>query len=190
VSTIEDCKADCTKQKYVLKAIHADFLSKTSFKIMDDGIVTTMRLFYKNIVLPNKYGKTYNIGNVFAGVKFKDHESRTLQAEREHFQRESTDVEFSSVSIATSDSCGIETDTFSEWISVGGPIKGSFAITYKPVILDAIQDYISNFGVYVEDPCQAIDNNRKITLTPGYLTSRDLKYHEGTNSTFWLRTVC
>jgi len=57
VRKIEDCKADCTKQKYVLKANHGDFLSKTSFKIMDDGIVTTMRLFYKNIVLP-RFGKT------------------------------------------------------------------------------------------------------------------------------------
>jgi hypothetical protein len=76
---------------------------------------------------------------------------------------------------------------------MGGPIKGSYAIKYKPSSItehNNYQDYISNFGVYVEDPCQAIDNKRKITLTPGYTTSRDLKYHEGTDSTFWLRTVC
>jgi hypothetical protein len=73
---------------------------------------------------------------------------------------------------------------------MGGPIKGSYAIKYIPYLEDLYQDYISDFGVYVEDPCQAIDNKRKITLTPGYTTSRDLKYHEGTNSTFWLRKVC
>ena len=73
---------------------------------------------------------------------------------------------------------------------MGGPIKGSFAIKYTPTFYDNNQEYISNFGVYVEDPCQAIDNKRKITLTPGYTTSRDLKYHEGTDSQFWLRSVC
>jgi hypothetical protein len=73
---------------------------------------------------------------------------------------------------------------------MGGPIKGSYAINYIPRLKDNYQDYISNFGVYVEDPCQATDNKRKITLTPGYTTSRDLKYHEGTDSQFWLRTVC
>ena len=67
---------------------------------------------------------------------------------------------------------------------MGGPIKGSYAINYIPLAKDNLQDYISNFGVYVEDPCQAVDNKRKITLTPGYTTSRDLKYHEGTDSTF------
>jgi hypothetical protein len=73
---------------------------------------------------------------------------------------------------------------------MGGPIKGSYAIKYKPSLTDNAQDYISNFGVYVEDPCQAIDNKRKITLTLGYTTSRDLRYHEGTDSTFWLRKIC
>jgi hypothetical protein len=34
---------------------------------MGDGIVTAMRLFYKNIVVLYD-GKTYNNGNVFVGV--------------------------------------------------------------------------------------------------------------------------
>jgi hypothetical protein len=99
---------------------------------MDDGIVTTMRLFYKNIVVLDESGKTRNNGNVFAGVQLKDHESRKIQAKREHFQRDSQLEDFSRVPIGTSDFCGIETDISSEWISVGGPIKGSFAIKYKP----------------------------------------------------------
>ena len=42
-------------------------LSKTTFKLMGDSIVTTMRLFYKNIVVPRD-GKSWNNGIVFAGV--------------------------------------------------------------------------------------------------------------------------
>jgi len=90
-----------------------------------------MRLFYKNIVFLND-GKTWNNGNVFAGVQLIDHESRKIQAKREHFLRDSIADEFSRVSIRTVDSCGTETDMSSEWISVGGPIKGSFAIKYTP----------------------------------------------------------
>ena len=63
----EDCRADCSGRKYVLKARHADVLSKTTFKLMGDSIVTTMRLFYKNIVVLRD-GKTWNNGNVFVGV--------------------------------------------------------------------------------------------------------------------------
>ena len=109
---------------------------------------------------------------------------------KEYFERDTIAEEFEIYSIGTSDSCGFETGTSSEWIFMGGPIKGSYVIKYSPILPDTLQDYISNFGVYVEDPCQAIDNKSKINLTPGYTTSRDLKYHEGTDSTFWLRTVC
>ena len=51
VRKTEICRADCSGRKYVLKARHDDYLWKTTFKLMDDGIVTAMRLFYKNIVL-------------------------------------------------------------------------------------------------------------------------------------------
>ena len=67
VRKTEDCRADCSGLKYVLKAAHGDLLSKTTFKLMGDGVVTAMRLFYKNIVLLYG-GKTWNNGNVFAGV--------------------------------------------------------------------------------------------------------------------------
>ena len=67
VRKTEDCRADCSGRKYVLIASHYDVLSKTTFKLMGDGIVTAMRLFYKNIVLLDG-DKTWNNGNVFAGV--------------------------------------------------------------------------------------------------------------------------
>jgi len=51
---------------------------------MGDGIVIAMRHFYKNIVVLFD-GETWNNGNVFVGVKLKDHESRKVQARREHF---------------------------------------------------------------------------------------------------------
>jgi len=95
----EDCRADCSGRKYVLMAGNADHLSKTFFKLIGDGIVTAIRIFYKNIVLLDKRGKTWNNGNVFAGVQLKDHESRKVQAKREHFQRNAYYVEFSRVSI-------------------------------------------------------------------------------------------
>ena len=67
VRKTEDCRADCRGRKYVLLASHYDLLSKTTFKLMGDGIVTAMRLYYKNIFVLNG-GETYNNGNVFAGV--------------------------------------------------------------------------------------------------------------------------
>ena len=57
VRKTEDCTADCSDQKYFLKARHFVSLSKTYFKILDEGIVTSMRLFYKNIVF-HLEGKT------------------------------------------------------------------------------------------------------------------------------------
>ena len=71
----------------------------------------------------------------------------------------------------------------SGYISIGGPIKGSYAIKNGE---DESYDYISDFGVRVEDPCQAVDNKRSINLDPRNTTIKDLKYHDGTDSHFWL----
>ena len=43
--------------------------------------------------------------------------------------------------------------------------------------------------MYVEDPCQPVDNKHNIHLSPTYTTVKDLKYHNGTDSEFWL-TQC
>jgi hypothetical protein len=51
VRKTEDCRADCSGRKYILNAGYANFFSKTTFKLMGDGIVTSMTLFYKNIVV-------------------------------------------------------------------------------------------------------------------------------------------
>ena len=83
--------------------------------------------------------------------------------------------------------CGTETETSSGWIPVGGPIKGSYAVKNGT---DKEYDYISDFGFYVEDPCQAFDNKLKINLNPTNRTVKDLKYHDGTDSQFWLTNIC
>ena len=88
--------------------------------------------------------------------------------------------------------CGRKGDSSSEWTSIGGPIKGSYAVKAPVDTSNDLggYDYISDFGMRVEDPCQAVDNNLKIHLTPTSTTVKDLKYHDGTDSKFWLAEVC
>ena len=64
---------------------------------------------------------------------------------------------------------------------MGGPIKGFYAIKNGE---DARYDYISDLGVRVSDPCQAIDNELNIILNPTNTVVKDLKYHLGTDSQF------
>jgi len=71
---------------------------------------------------------------------------------------------------------------------LGGPIKGSYAIIDEAGRGERY-DYISDFGMRVEDPCKAIENTLNINLTPHNTTTKDLKYHQGTDSKFWL-TQC
>jgi hypothetical protein len=66
-------------------------------------------------------------------------------------------------------------------------MKGSYVVKNGA---DAKYDYISDFGFYVEDPCQAFDNKLNINLNPADRTVKDLRYHEGTDSNFWLANVC
>ena len=80
---------------------------------------------------------------------------------------------------------GTETLFSSEWISLGGPVKGSFVIKNG---VGTYNDYISDFGMSVEDPCQAIDNSLNINFASA--TVKDLKYHTGSNSQFWIPEVC
>ena len=87
----------------------------------------------------------------------------------------------------TSDVCGNSSVISSEWIFVGGPIKGSYAIKSNE---DRVYDYISHFGMRVGDPCQIVDNKLNINLNPRNTTTKDLRYHDGTDSHFWLPSVC
>ena len=82
---------------------------------------------------------------------------------------------------------GNETDATSGWIILGGPIKGSYYIKNGE---DRAQDYVSDFGMRVEDPCQAVDNKLNINLNPTSTTVKDLKYHNGADSHYWLSKVC
>jgi len=83
--------------------------------------------------------------------------------------------------------CGTETETSSGWIPVSGPIKGSYVLKNGA---DDRYDYVSDFGFYVEDPCQVFDNKMNIYSSFYYKTVKDLKYHDGTDSQFWLTNIC
>jgi hypothetical protein len=84
--------------------------------------------------------------------------------------------------------CGRDADNSTGWVPIGGPIKGFFIVKNGE---DYLSDYLSDFGVYVEDPCQAIDNvTQKIGINPTHTSIKDLKYHKGTDSPFWLTKVC
>ena len=39
----------------------------------------------------------------------------------------------------------------------------------------------------MDDPCKAVDNLERISMKTGHTFDRDLRYHEGTNSTYWLQ---
>ena len=71
---------------------------------------------------------------------------------------------------------------------VRGPIKGSYIVKMHE---DRTYDYIGDFGLYLEDPCQAIDNTtQSISLDSTHTSVKDLRYHDGTYSSFWLANVC
>ena len=147
-----------------------------------------MKRFYKNIHISyrGEYGTAEYHGGVFAGVQLKDHEGQIVKSIKEFLK--STGNELLYVFFRqSSEVCGIETDQSSGWISLGGPIKGSYALKNGE---DRYSDYISDFGMRVEDPCQASDDKRNINLRPSHTTVKDLRYHEGTDSQFWLRSVC
>ena len=138
-----------------------------------------MKRFYIHIDIIGVDG-TYQIylGYVFSGVQFKDQEGQIVKMSKVYYEfniRSPIKI----LSTEESDICGIETARSSEWIFVGGPSKGSYA---TKVANDWAHDYISDFGMRVEDPCQAIDNTLKINLTPSKTTVKDLKYHNGTDS--------
>ena len=145
-------------------------------------IVTSMNRFYQRGVDISYYGDGYQ-GTVFVGVSFRDQKGITVTSNKKLYN-EWHELYFTSPSLPV---CGTETDTSSGWIPVGGPIKGSYVTKNST---DAQYDYISDFGFYVEDPCQAFDNKLNINLNPTKRTVKDLKHHDGTDSQFWLANIC
>jgi len=166
-----------------------------------------MNRFYHSVKIFDGYKK--NEGNIFVGVSFKDQKDITVSSNKKLYvaNRESDNefTEFILESTTTSlecgaetedesgwitvggPECGYETEIESGWITVGGPIKGFYAVKDGQ---DINYDYISDFGFYVEDPCQIFVNQLNINLNPTNRTVKDLKYHIGTDSQFWLSTVC
>ena len=144
-----------------------------------------MNRFNLSVNISSETGNGYQ-GTVFVGVSFKDRKGNTVTCNKDNYHRHNRNFEIYSTSSSLS-VCGTETETSSGWIPVGGPMKGSFVVKNGE---DRRYDYISDFGFYVEDPCQAFDNKLNINLNPSNRTVKDLKYHDGTDSPFWLTNIC
>jgi len=89
-------------------------------------------------------------GTVFVGISFRDQKGITVTSNKKLYKKDiigNIYLEPTSPSLSV---CGTETETSSGWITVGGPIKGSYAVKNGT---DDAYDYISDFGFYVEDPC-------------------------------------
>ena len=96
---------------------------------------------------------------VFAGVSFRDQKGRTIQITKQRYRFWAGKNNLDSISPTLV--CGTKTDTSSGWMLIVGPIKGFYIIKNA---VDNAQDYISDFGVYVDDPCQAVDDKHNIFL--------------------------
>jgi hypothetical protein len=127
--------------------------------------------------------KSYHQGEIFVGVSFRDNNGLILKSKKERFDVDRRLLE----SPDALEVCGTETDLSSEWTPVVGPIKGSYVIKDGQ---DINYDYISDFGLYVDDPCQIFDNKMTINLNPRNTTTKDLKFHDGADSHFWLPNIC
>ena len=182
---LQGCTADCTSE-YRLQARYwinsAGSISVSS--IESAVIVTSMNRFYQIVdyfsYREYKYGYQ---GTVFVGISFRDQKGITVTCNKKLYNYWN-ELKSTLPSLYV---CGTETETSSRWIPVGGPIKGSYAVKNDQ---DVKYDYISDFGFYVEDPCQAFDNKLNINLNPTNRTVKDLKYHDGTESQFWLTNIC
>jgi hypothetical protein len=144
-----------------------------------------MKRFYHFVYIDYfhwKYGTAYWNGFLFVGVSFRDNKGQKVTSKNKLFDDHSN-----LISTSTSLVFGSETDTSDGWISIGGPIKGSYLVKEGE---DVRFDYISDFGMRVEDPCQAFDNKLSINLNPANRTVKDLKYHDGADSIFWLTNIC
>ena len=100
---------------------------------------------------------------MFTGVSFGDHKNSTVESKRNRYTRLPLSAPFKLKDTTTTLVCGTKTETSSGWMLVGGPIKGSYIVKVEE---DNLNDYISDFGVYVEDPCQAVDDKVNIISDP------------------------
>ena len=71
-------------------------------------------------------------------------------------------------------------ESYTTWISIGGPVKGSIWASNGSTGFRTL-------GLRVDDPCKAVDNLERISMKTSHTAYRDLRYHDGTNSTFWLQ---
>jgi len=113
-----------------------------------------MKRFYQSVNID--YENTFDDGltreyhgKVFAGVSFRNSAGIRIMCKKEIyyvFGVGKTDLESESKSKV----CGTKTNESTEWIPIVGPIKGSYVVKNGQ---DYEYDYISDFGLQVQDPC-------------------------------------
>ena len=100
-------------------------------KIMNEGIITKIKLFYKWIEIKedSEDGEERKIeyqGNIITGLQFKDHNHQLISC---NYKRIFLNNELPD-DLISSDVCGTKNnEERSSWVTIGGPVKGSFAIT-------------------------------------------------------------
>ena len=86
-----------------------------------------MKRFYKHIdiLLVDRYQ-----GSVFSGVQFKDHEGQIVYSDKRHESYSYSTNTWTLLIDVITNVFGDQTDTSSDndWISLGGPIKGSYVV--------------------------------------------------------------
>ena len=96
-------------------------------KTETNAVVTEMKLFYQDVKVEKQSQTNIYEGRVFTGVQFKDNSKRLVSCDYERYLRLSKKIpqEFPSQVCGN----GAESRGASPWISLGGPVKGSYLIT-------------------------------------------------------------
>jgi len=108
-------------QKYRLQARFL-YHEYSDYSTEDESIVTSMQRFYKSI--DTEWGNTGYKGMVFVGVSFIDNKGNKIKSDKQNVQnypRRSTLTK-------SLDVFGTETTSFSGWMPVVGPVKGSYLV--------------------------------------------------------------
>jgi len=119
----------------------------------DNAVVTEMKLFYQDVKVEKQTQNYTYEGRVFTGIQFKDNSNQNVMCYYKRHFRETNEItqEFPSQVCGN----GIESRGASPWISLGGPVKGSYLIIDTT---DKTIEYVLDFGLRVDDPCKAHDD--------------------------------
>ena len=115
---------------------------------------------------------------LFVGFELKDNHGKPISSKKTYYKER---VLFDTTN---SNIVGTASSFKSPEISIGGPVKGSYAVIQYAT---HYYEYVREWGFRVEDPCKTPFNGTTFYVTKTH--ERDLQYHTGTDSAYWL-TQC